>query len=409
MLTTQTACRISGEADLIPVLSLGLTPLADVLLSKDAQARTGPTYPLTLAFSPSSGLVQLLETVSRDQLFNDGYPYYSGVSSTLERHFKDSAESLIDRLALDSGSFVVEAASNDGCMLKHFVRRDIPALGIDPSAGPVRAARDAGVPSLLAFFDSSLAEEVVREYGHADVFLANNVLAHVCDPGDFVAGIARVLSDEGVAVIEVPYIVDLVENCEFDTIYHQHLCYFSLTSLKHLFDLHGLTIASVKRITIHGGSLRVTVRRQPDQDAGVSELLNRERAEGVDTLDYYQRFADRVQKTAMALQALLLKLKREGAKLAGFGAAAKANTLLAYTKIDGRVLDYVVDSNTAKQGLFMGNGLPIVDEGYLRAHRPDYLVLLAWNFAAEIKAQLAWYQEEGGRFVLPIPHPRVCD
>lgn len=400
-------CRVCGRADLELVLSLGDTPVADVLCD-DPDSHQDPRYPLDVAFSPTCGLLQLVECVPRERIYNPGYAYYSSVSPSLLEHFRRSAEALIEACGLGSASLVVEAASNDGYMLRTFAAAGVPVLGIEPSAGPAARARALGIETREAFFDRAMGADLAAEGLSADLFLANNVLAHVPDPRGFVGGIAAVLKPGGLAVLEIPYVVDLVDRCEFDTIYHQHLCYFSVTALVHLFAAEGLTVYAVERTPIHGGSLRLWVRREQSATPTVEALLAEEQRRGVDRCDFFADFGDRAGQVRDELIALLQQLKADGNRLAGYGAAAKATTLMAFAGIDHALLDYVVDSNAVKQGRYMGgNHLPIVSPQILRHDPPDYLLLLAWNWADEIMAQQQAYADAGGRFILPLPEPHV--
>ncbi len=401
-------CRSCGRTGLMPVLDLGPMPIAEEVRSKAELARPQARYPLDVAGCPDCSLVQLLETLPPTVLFHRDYPYYSSVSDALLEHSRLHVESLIERRKLGPASLVVELASNDGYLLRNFVRAGVPVLGIDPSAGPAAVAVKAGVPTLCEFFTADLAGRLRAQGRRADVILANNVLAHVADTNGFVAGIARLLQPGGAAVIEVPWVRNLIGGLQFDTIYHEHLCYFSATAAAALFHRHGLHLNHVEEVPIHGGSLRLTAELRQFPDESVRRFLDEERRLGVSGPDYYRSFAERVEGMAAALRALIRKLRSEKARVAAYGAGAKGAILLNYTGLTPDDIEFVVDRNVHKHGKYMpGVDIPILPTEELLARQPDVTLLLTWNFQEEILAQQRAYRDRGGLFIVPVPVPQL--
>lgn len=407
-MTAVPTCRGCRRQDLRLILSLGETPLANALLRADQLAEPEPRYPLDLAFCPSCALVQILETVAPERLFS-GYFYQSSFSTTALDNARTTVERLITSRGLGAHHFVIEIASNDGYLLQFYRDRGVPVLGIEPAANVAGVAQSRGVPTLVEFFGLGLARQLAQSR-RADVIHANNVLAHVADLTGVLAGIGELLASGGVAVVEVPYVKDLVDQVEFDTIYHEHLCYFSLTSLARLCAPQHLMIADVERIPIHGGSLRVTFQRLGDGAAApaVERLLTDEETWGVDRFEFYECFGASVAALGEALREQLRRLKQQGHRIAGYGASAKGATLLNCLGIGRETLEFVVDRSTVKQGLFTpGTHLPIYAPDALLTHMPDSVLLLTWNFAEEILAQQQAYRDRGGKFIVPLPAPQV--
>ncbi len=408
-------CRSCGQTNLAPVLSLGHTPLANALLTEAQLAEPEATFPLDLVFCPDCHLVQITETVPPETLFRN-YFYFSSFSDTMLKHAETLVSRLVETRRLGPDSLCVEIASNDGYLLQYYHQRGIPVLGIEPAENIAKVAQEQrGIRTLCEFFTQDLAAQLRARGERADVIHANNVMAHVADLNGFIAGIGLLLKDHGLAIVEAPYVQDMIEHVEFDTIYHEHLCYFSLSAVDHLCRRHGLQLVDVERLAIHGGSLRYVFGKQTAVadgthrvSAAVADLLQAESRLGMDQLAYYRTFAARVEQLRIDLVALLKDLKAQGKRIAAYGASAKGSTLLNYFGIGRETLEYVVDRSTVKQGHFTpGTRLPIVGPEVLLTDRPDHTLLLTWNFAEEILAQQTAYRQAGGRFIMPLPDPHV--
>jgi SAM-dependent methyltransferase len=403
-----TSRRSCGAPGLEHILDLGHTPLANAFLTEEQLGEPEPTYALVLVFCPSCALVQITETIPPEELFGE-YLYFSSFSNTTLRHARKLANRLVRSRELDGEGLVVEAASNDGYLLQYYKSANIPVLGIEPAANVARVAEEErGIPTLREFFAEDLARRLADQGQLADVLHANNVLAHVPDLNGFVRGISTLLKDDGIAVIEVPYVKEMIDQREFDTIYHEHLCYFSLTALDNLFGRHGLSIEDVERIPAHGGSLRVFVGKGSVRRSPAKEMIHEEKDWGVGRPDFYKRLETEIERLRDDVVGLLQRLKRQGKSVAAYGASAKGSTLLNRFGIGRETLDFVVDRSTAKQGRYTpGACLAIHPPEKLLEEMPDYVLLLTWNFAEEILEQQAEYRRRGGRFIIPIPEAKV--
>lgn len=403
-------CRSCGSQNVSLVLSLGQTPLANALRNEVELDRPEACWPLELVRCRECTLVQITETVPPEILFRD-YTYFSSFSDTMVRHAKTLAEKLTSERHLNRKSLVVEVASNDGYLLQWYHNAGIPVLGIEPATNVAAVAeKERGIPTVNEFFGRETAKQLADEGKSADVIHANNVLAHVADLNGVIAGFRTLLRPDGQVVVECPYLGDLIEKTEFDTIYHEHLCYFSLTALDQLFARHGLKIVDVERLKIHGGSLRIYAahERAASVAPSVRNLLTEESL-WVNDDSIHLAFASRVEELKLNLLKTLRELRADGKRIAVYGASAKGSTLLNYFGIDRSLIEYVVDRSTVKQGRFTpGTNLKICSPEILEQDQPDYCLLLTWNFEEEILKQQARYRALGGRFIIPIPQVRVA-
>jgi SAM-dependent methyltransferase len=402
-------CRSCGSTNAALILDLGRQPLANNLLMPADLAKPEPKFPLRLAVCKSCWLLQITDLVPPVELFSE-YLYFSSFSDLMLRHACEATEGYIAGFGLNSQSLVVEIASNDGYLLQNFVKAKIPCLGIEPATNIAKVAREKGIETLVEFFGRGIATKLADEKRQADLILGNNVFAHAPDTNDFVAGLKKLLKPAGRIALEFPYGVEFIEHNEFDTIYHEHVFYFTLTALQPLFARHGLIIFRVECLPIHGGSLRLFAGHTGAHavEASVEKLLADEKRKGVDSLACYEGFASSVHNVKRELVELLAKLKQEGRRVAAYGASAKGSTLLNFFGVGAGDLDFIVDRSTYKQGrLTPGTHLPILPPEELLKRQPDYTLLLTWNFADEILAQQKAYRDAGGKFIIPIPKVKI--
>lgn len=390
-----------------------MSPLCESFLTEEQQAEEERFYPLDVKVCDKCYLVQLDQYVSPEHIFTE-YAYFSSFSDSWLKHASDYTDMMVDRFGLGTDSFVIELGSNDGYLLKNFVAKDIPCLGVEPAANVAKAAEQVGVPTLVEFFGVETAQQMKADGRGADLIVGNNVLAQVPDLNDFVEGIKILLKAEGVVSIEFPHLMCLLERCEYDTIYHEHFCYFSWFAVERIFAAHGLRLFDVEELSTHGGSLRIYACHENDAGKPTSrravELLERELAAGFGRMKTYADFEEKVKESKRALLSFLIQAKREGKTVAGYGAPGKGNTLLNYCGIRTDFLDFTVDRSPYKQGKVLpGTHIPIYPVEKIDEVRPDYVLILPWNLKKEIMEQMARIREWGGKFVIPIPMTTVID
>ena len=408
---SRAGCRFCGEPLTDTVVDLGMSPLCESYVRVEELNAMERFYPLHVYVCRSCWLVQLEQYVSADHIFTE-YAYFSSYSDSWVQHAKAYTERMIARFGLGERSQVIELASNDGYLLQWFVKAGVPAMGVEPAANVAAAAEKRGVPTLVRFFGVELAKELAAQGRRADLLLGNNVLAQVPDLNDFVAGMKIALADRGVLTMEFPHLMRLMDENQFDTIYHEHFSYFSLLTTQRIFARHGLTLCDVEEIPTHGGSLRVYARHTEDGSKpvapSVAALLGREEAFGLTRVERYRAFTAQVEETKRALLDVLIGLKRQGKRVAGYGAPGKGNTLLNYCGIRTDFLDFTVDRSTYKQGRYLpGTHIPILAPDEIEKRRPDYVLVLPWNFRDEIMSQMAGIREWGGQFIIPIPSAKI--
>ncbi len=401
-------CRHCGNELVLPLIDLGSAPPSNAYLTKKTLMAPEKWFPLKVLVCNQCWLVQTEDYAGAEELFDADYAYFSSFSTSWLKHAEQYVTDMIDRFGLNAQSRIVEVAANDGYLLQYVKARSIPCLGIEPTASTASAAREKGIEVLEEFFGVNLAKKLAATGKQADLTAANNVLAHVPDINDFVGGFAYLLKPSGVATFEFPHLMQMVKFTQFDTIYHEHFSYLSLTAVNQIFERNGLQVFDVQEITTHGGSLRVFAQRKDQGQHSVSdavtELLAREAAIGIASEAYYADFQQSANQIKDDLIEFLIKAKQDGKKVIAYGAAAKGNTLLNYAGIRPDLLSAVVDRNPAKQNKFMpGSRIPIVDENIILQEKPDYILILPWNLRNEVMEQLNYIREWGGKFVTAVP------
>lgn len=398
-------CKTELTHDFIDLVN---SPASNSFLTAEQLNEPETFYPLKVYTCHKCFLVQVDEYKKSDAIFDSNYVYFSSYSTSWLKHAKAYTEMMIKRFGYNNNSLVIEVASNDGYLLQYFHQNDIPVLGIEPTANTAEAAKEKGVDSVVDFFGVRLAKELVSKNIKADLLLGNNVLAHVPDIVDFVGGMKVILKDTGVVTMEFPHLMQLVDNNQFDTIYHEHFSYLSFTTVKQIFESQGLEMFDVDQIPTHGGSLRIYAKHKEDKTKEISPnvkaVLDLEASKGMNGLDYYNGFQQKALKVKMDMLLFLIQQKNAGKRVAAYGAAAKGNTLLNFCGVKNDLIDFVVDANPHKQNKFLpASHIPVMNEQHLKNEKPDYVIILPWNLKDEITQQLSYIRDWGGKFVVPIP------
>ncbi|HRN27604.1 MAG: methyltransferase domain-containing protein [Ignavibacteriaceae bacterium] len=405
-------CRFCSSENLNLFIDLGMSPPSNSFLTVEQLNNPEVFLPLKLWICNDCFLVQIDEYKNANEIFNNDYAYFSSYSTTWLNHSKNYVDMISKRLNLNCDSFVIEIASNDGYLLQYFKEKNIPCLGIEPTANTAKVAKEKGISTLTEYFTNSMAKQVAIEFGKADLILGNNVFAHVPDINDFVKGLKVLLKGSGTITLEFPHLLTLIENNQYDTIYHEHFWYFSVYSLQNVFRKHELTIYNIEELSTHGGSLRLYLKHFENSFISVlknvQDVINNEIKHGINKLDYYQEFVNRVRKNKLDILEFLIRQKKDGKKIAAYGAAAKGNTFLNYCGIKNDLIDFVVDASPIKQNkLLPGSHIPIVSEKVLHLEKPDYVLIFPWNIKDEIFIQINYIKNWGGKFVVAIPNLEI--
>jgi len=406
-------CRFDNQPLTYELVDLGFSPPSNALLEKSQLNEPEIHYPLKLYVSERSFLVQIDEYKKANEIFNSNYVYFSSFSTSWLAHCKKYVDKVIERFGFNQNSQIVEIASNDGYLLQYFKEKDIPVLGIEPTSSTAKVAIQKGIDTWVEFFGVSLAQKIVEQDKQADLLIGNNVLAHVPNLNDFMAGLKIALKPKGIITMEFPHLMQLIENIQFDTIYHEHFSYFSLLTAKQIFEKHELTIFDVEEIPTHGGSLRIYAKHKENENLpvgiNVENLLQKEIKKGMNTLAYYQGFQQKVDKIKYDFLTFLITQKRNGKKVAGYGAAAKGNTLLNYCGVKKDLVSFVADASPYKQGKFLpASHIPVVGADVLKEEKPDFIIIFPWNIKEEIMQELEYVKEWDGKFVIAIPELKIC-